>query len=97
MVPEERSSSQRVVASFVDQVRAILVHSVVHRDGLVLEIRAWSATVVESGGQRRDPTYPHGTIVAFVVWIVVVEAESTHELVLGYARSNGPRHLGNER
>jgi hypothetical protein len=41
-------------------------------------------------------TYPHCAIVALVMWIVMVEAQGTHELVLRYTRSYRSRHCSKE-
>jgi hypothetical protein len=45
-------------------------------------------------------TNPHCTIVALMMWIIMIKAQSTHELVLRYTRpnrSNRSRHPVNER
>ena len=48
-------------------------------------------------------TNPHCTIVTLMMWIIMIKAQSTHELVLGYTRpnrsnrSNRSRHPVNER
>jgi hypothetical protein len=41
-------------------------------------------------------TYPHCTIVALMMWVVMVKAQSAHELVLRHAGPYGSRHSDNE-
>jgi hypothetical protein len=49
-----------------------------------------------------ERTNPHCTIVTLMMWIIMIKAQSTHELVLGYTRtnrsnrSNRSRHPDNE-
>jgi hypothetical protein len=73
MVPEEGRSRSRITASFINEIGPVLVHPVIHRNRLVLTAGSKLATIMSKHWLAVDP-YPHGTIVALMMWIVMVES-----------------------
>ena len=72
-----------------------MVHLAVHRDRLVL----WNIFVIFlkcdlNGGEAGVVwTYPHSSIVWFMLRIVRIQTQRVHELLFGHSRSNGHSHL----
>lgn len=83
MMPEKGWSSVGVISDTIQQIRGILVHSIVYDDSFILYILSiLYIQYILAPAHRHMATYPHSSIILLMLGIMRIQPQRLHKLLL---------------